>query len=43
MNALARASSNCKRQTHPMMTMTAGVQLKKNLLLSLKGLGAKTN
>jgi hypothetical protein len=49
MNALARASSSCKLHTHPLVrgcyirTITAGVQLRKNLVVSLKGLGAKTN
>jgi hypothetical protein len=50
MNALARASSNCKLQTHSLVredvirAMTAGVQLRKTfLVVSIKGLGAKTN
>jgi hypothetical protein len=47
---LARTNSNCKRQTHPLRqrgcyirTITASVQLKKILVVVLKGLVAKTN
>jgi hypothetical protein len=45
---LARASSKCKRQIHPLVrdcyirTMKASIQLKKLLVVTLKGL-VKTN
>jgi hypothetical protein len=40
MTALARASSSCKLQIHPLVTED---ELKKLLVVSLKGLVAKTN
>jgi hypothetical protein len=50
MIALARAISNCKRQPHTLVreggyirTITESVQLKKILVVGLKGLGAKMN
>jgi hypothetical protein len=39
---LARTSSKCKRQTH-LLGREASVQLKKVLVVGLKGLGAKMN
>jgi hypothetical protein len=50
MTALARASSNCKRQTHPLVRemlrkdyKCKGSVEKKLLVVSLKGFVAKTN
>jgi hypothetical protein len=45
--ALARASSNFRRQTHPLVEdvtkdLTASVQLKKKMVVGLRGLVAKT-
>jgi hypothetical protein len=50
LTALARTSSNCKRQTHPLVRedITQGLELQvfiwkiKLLVVSLKGLVAKT-
>jgi hypothetical protein len=45
-NALARASSNCKQQTHPLVREDYDRRCsieKKILAVSLKGLSAKTN
>jgi hypothetical protein len=39
MTLLARASSNCKQQTH----RKGSVAKKKYVVVSLKGLGTKTN
>jgi hypothetical protein len=44
MTVLARTSSNCKRQGgYSKITMKASVQLKKILVVGLKGFGTKTN
>jgi hypothetical protein len=50
MIALAKASSNCKRHTHPLAIedvkdykRKGSVEKEKSLVVSLKGLCAKTN
>jgi hypothetical protein len=50
MTALARTSSKCKLQTHALVredvtlrTITPSANLKKILVVGLKGLGVKTN